>query len=62
VEKAQGLPVSRGCELLGVDRSGFWKRETRPPSQRELSDACLTDKIKEIHIANRVTTIRQSVA
>ena len=53
VEKAQGFPVSVACELLGVDRSGFWKWETRPPSQRELSDAWLTEKIREIHLANR---------
>ena len=53
VEKAQGFPVSRACELLGVDRSGFWKWEHRPPSARELSDAWLTEKITEIHVANR---------
>jgi putative transposase len=53
VEKAQGFPVSRACELLGVDRSGFWKWETRPPSQRDLSDAWLTEKIKQIHLENR---------
>lgn len=53
VEKAQGFPVSVACELLGVDRSGFWKWERRPPSQRQLTDAWLTEKIKEIHIVNR---------
>jgi putative transposase len=53
VEKAMGTPVSVACEVLGVDRSGFWKWERRPPSQRELSDAWLFEKIKEIHLANR---------
>lgn len=53
VEKAQGFPVSIACELLGVDRSGFFKWERRAPSQRELSDAWLTEKIREIHTQNR---------
>ncbi len=53
VEKALGTPVSVACELLGVDRSGFWKWETRPPSDRALTDAWLTEKIKAIHLANR---------
>jgi putative transposase len=53
VEKAQGFPVSLACELLSVSRSGFWEWERRPPSQRELSDAWLTEKIKQIHTENR---------
>src|SRR5579859_4794538 len=53
VEKAQGTPVSLACELLGVSRSGYHKWETRPPSDRELQDAWLLEKIKEIHTENR---------
>jgi putative transposase len=53
-EKAtEGVPVSRACELLGVSRSGFHKWQTRPPSDRALSDAWLIAKITEIHAANR---------
>jgi putative transposase len=52
-EKASGVPVSRACELLGVSRSGFRKWETRPPSDRALSDAWLLEKIRQIHDANR---------
>jgi len=53
-EKAtEGVPVSRACELLGVSRSGYHKWRTRPPSDRALSDAWLTEKITEIHKANR---------
>jgi putative transposase len=53
-EKAtEGVPVSRACELLGVSRSGFHKWQTRPPSDRALSDAWLSEKITEIHAANR---------
>jgi transposase InsO family protein len=44
---------SPGCELLEVSRSGYQKWLTRPPSDRALADAWLTEKIKEIHQANR---------
>lgn len=46
-------PVSVACELLGVSRSGFYAWQTRPPSERELYDAWLTERIKEIWKANR---------
>lgn len=47
------VPSLHPCELLRVSRSGFHDWETRSPSDRELSDAWLTEKIREIHIANR---------
>jgi putative transposase len=43
------FPVSVMCEVLGVSRSGFHGWERRAPSDRELSDAWLTSRIKEIH-------------
>ena len=46
-------PVSVACELLGVSRSGFYGWQTRPPSERALHDAWLTERIKEIWKANR---------
>ncbi len=46
------FPVSGMCELLGVSRSGFYGWERRPPSDRALSDAFLTERIREIHEAN----------
>lgn len=53
-EKAQhGVPIWRACELLGVSRSGFHKWQTRPPSDRALSDAWLLERIREIHAENR---------
>ena len=52
-EKASGVPVSVACELLGVSRSGYAKWERRPPSDRALGDAWLTEKIKEIHAEHR---------
>jgi putative transposase len=46
-------PISVMCRILGVSRSGFHAWERRAPSDRALSDAWLTDKIKDIHAANR---------
>ena len=51
-EKAR-TPVSVCCELLGVSRSGFYDWLRRAPSDRALSDAWLSEKIKAIHQANR---------
>ena len=52
-EKANGIPVSLACELLEVSRSGYYEWATRAPSDRELTDAFLTEKIGEIHAENR---------
>ena len=52
-EKASGVPVSLACELLEVSRSGYYEWATRAPSDRELTDAWLTEKIKQIHAENR---------
>ncbi len=51
-EKAS-TPVSVCCELLGVSRSGYYEWAGRAPSDRALSDAWLTEKIKQIWTANR---------
>jgi putative transposase len=40
------------CELLGVSVSGYWAWVKRPPSDRELSDAWLTERIRVIHAAS----------
>jgi putative transposase len=52
-EKASGVPVSLACELLEVSRSGYYEWSTRAPSDRELTDAWLMEKIKQIHTENR---------
>jgi putative transposase len=41
------------CRALAVKRSSFYAWERRPPSERALEDAWLTEKIKQIHQANR---------
>jgi putative transposase len=51
-EKAR-TPVSVACELLGVSTSGFYTWASRAPSDRELSDAWLIKRIKQIHADNR---------
>jgi len=51
-EKAR-TPISISCDLLGVSRSGYYDWATRAPSDRALSDAWLTARIKEIHGAHR---------
>ena len=45
-------PVSLMCELLEVSESGYWAWCTRPPSDRELSDAWLIEQIRRIHAAS----------
>jgi putative transposase len=39
------------CELLEVSESGYWAWVKRPPSDRELGDAWLTEPIRRIHKA-----------
>jgi len=51
-EKAN-YPISLMCRMLGVSRSGFHAWQHRPPSQRELSDAWLLERIRRIHSENR---------
>jgi putative transposase len=51
-EKAR-TPVSLACRWLGVSRSGYYEWATRAPSQRALTDAWLTERIRAIHDAHR---------
>jgi len=53
-EKAN-YPVSLLCRMLGVSRSGFNAWERRPPSDRDLADAWLAERIREIHRESRQT-------
>ena len=48
MEKAN-FPVSVMCRALGVNRTSFHDWERRAPSDRALSDAWLTERIKRIH-------------
>ncbi len=53
-EKAKHA-ISLMCRVLGVSRSGFHAWERRGPSDRVLSDACLIERIREIHRKSRGT-------
>jgi putative transposase len=46
-------PISMACRLLGVSRSGYYAWAAGAPSDRELSDAWLTERIHEIWKQNR---------
>jgi putative transposase len=47
-EKAN-YPVALLCRVLGVNRTSFHDWERRPPSDRELYDALLLERITRIH-------------
>ena len=53
-ERAHCAPaVSLMCELLGVSESGYWAWCERPPSERELHDAWLIERIRAIDAASK---------
>jgi putative transposase len=54
-EKAAGHSVKRCCELFEVSRAAFYQRLDQTPSQKEIADADLTDKIKAIHSESKGT-------
>jgi putative transposase len=49
------FPISLSARMLGVSRSGFHAWRHRPPSDRALGDAWLTERIREIHAHSRGT-------
>jgi putative transposase len=55
VEKAN-YPIALMCRVLGVSRSGWYASCARVrPSEREIQDADLLEKIHKIHAASRET-------
>jgi putative transposase len=54
-EKVAGHSVKRCCELLEVSRAAFYQRLDETPSQKEIEDDELTDKIRVIHAESRRT-------
>jgi putative transposase len=54
VEKAHHS-VKVMCRVLGVSRAGFYAWERRAPSDRDLADAWLTEKIRGIHEESKGT-------
>lgn len=49
----EGIPVEVACRVLDVSVSGYYAWLTRPPSQRAVRHAWLTDVITEVHQASR---------
>ncbi|HEY6575526.1 MAG TPA: IS3 family transposase, partial [Mycobacterium sp.] len=47
--------MQRACRLLEVAESGFYEWRSRPPSQRAIRHAWLTDQIRAGHAASRGT-------
>ena len=37
------------CRVLGVSRSGYYARAQRPPSERAVANAALTEEIRRVH-------------
>jgi putative transposase len=52
---AEGLPVQVAVRVLEVSESGYYEWRSRPPSQRAIRHAWLTDVIREAHLASRGT-------
>lgn len=48
-------PVKRLCELAECSRSGYYAWRDRPPSDRAIVDAALTEEIIEIHETSQRT-------
>jgi putative transposase len=48
-EEAAGHSVKRCCDMFEVSKSAYYQRKKQVPSARELGDAELIDKIREIH-------------
>lgn len=43
------FPVRTMCRVLGVSASGFYVWRERAPSQRSITDAVMTERIRQIH-------------
>ena len=48
-EKQADRNVAKACELLDVSRSAFYQWRKQVPSARQVSDAELSEKIRDIH-------------
>jgi len=55
VMAAEKLPVQSACRILEVSESGFYAWCRRPPSERSIRHAWLTDLVTEVHDASRQT-------
>lgn len=54
-EKKDEYPIDLMCRILGVSRSGYYAWRNRPPSQREMANQKLVQKMREIHKSSHFT-------
>ena len=52
---AEHIPVQVACRVLDVSTSGYYAWRSRPPSERAIRHAWLTDLIVEVHKRSRGT-------
>ena len=52
---AEGIPVEVSCRVLKVSTAGYYNWRTRPPSQRAIRHAWLTDVTSAAHADSRGT-------
>jgi transposase InsO family protein len=52
---AEGRSVQVACRVLGVSESGFYEQRRKPPSERAVRHAMLTDLITQIHVESHGT-------
>ncbi len=45
--------ITTMCRVLEVSRSGYYDCRGRPPSERTMDDAVMTDRIKKLHDESR---------
>lgn len=50
---AEGTPVQVACRVVGVSEAGWYESLNRPPSERSIRHAMLTDLIRQIHLESR---------
>jgi putative transposase len=54
-EEVAGHSVKHCCDMFEVSKSAYYERKKDIPSARELTDAELTERIKEIHAESKGT-------
>lgn len=47
--------MQKACRLLAVAQSGYYEWRSRPPSERAVRRAWLTEQIRAVHVASRGT-------
>ena len=54
-EEVAGHSVKHCCDMFEVSKSAYYERKKDVPLARDVTDAELTEKIKEIHVESKRT-------